>query len=81
MKTLIFLFRSQVATVILAAREHVGAVIIGGTLGHALCTGLAVLGGRMIAQRISVKAVTYIGSVVFIIFGVSAFFFAPEKQS
>jgi len=69
--------RSQMATVILAAREHVGAVIIGGTLGHALCTGLAVLGGRIIAQRISVKAVTYLGAVVFLIFGLSAFFFAP----
>lgn len=30
-------------------------MILGGTLGHALCTGLAVLGGRFIAQRISVK--------------------------
>ena len=28
---------------------------LGGTLGHALCTGLAVIGGRLIAQRISVK--------------------------
>lgn len=71
--------RSQMATVILAAREHVGAVIIGGTLGHAFCTGLAVIGGRMIAQRISVKAVTYIGSIVFLLFGLSAFFFGPES--
>lgn len=30
-------------------------VTIGGTLGHALCTGLAVIGGRLIAQRISVR--------------------------
>ena len=30
-------------------------MIIGGSLGHALCTGLAVLGGRFIAQRISVR--------------------------
>ena len=28
---------------------------IGAVIGHALCTGLAVLGGRMIAQKISVK--------------------------
>ena len=69
------------ATVILAAREHVGAVIIGGTLGHALCTGLAVIGGRMIAQRISVKAVTYIGSIVFLLFGLSAFFLGHESET
>ena len=31
------------------------AVIIGGTLGHGLCTGLAVVGGRLIAQKISVR--------------------------
>lgn len=30
-------------------------MIIGGTLGHALCTGLAVVGGRCIAQHISIK--------------------------
>lgn len=35
--------------------QNVLGVIIGGTIGHALCTGLAVIGGRMIAQKISVK--------------------------
>ncbi|XP_069696918.1 putative divalent cation/proton antiporter TMEM165 isoform X2 [Periplaneta americana] len=47
--------RSQLTTIILAAREDVVGVTIGGILGHALCTGLAVLGGRMIAQKISVR--------------------------
>lgn len=28
---------------------------MGGTLGHCMCTGLAVVGGRMIAQKISVR--------------------------
>ncbi len=28
---------------------------MGGILGHSLCTGLAVVGGRIIAQKISVK--------------------------
>lgn len=35
--------------------QNVVGVTIGGTLGHALCTGLAVIGGRLIAQRISVR--------------------------
>ena len=52
--------RSQLATVILAAREDVYGVCVGGILGHALCTGLAVIGGRMIATRISVKTVTLV---------------------
>lgn len=30
-------------------------VAVGGTLGHCMCTGLAVVGGRMIAQKISVR--------------------------
>lgn len=47
--------RSQLTTIVLAARDNVYGVIVGGVLGHALCTGLAVIGGRMIAQRISVR--------------------------
>lgn len=47
--------RSQLTTIILAARDNVYGVIVGGVLGHAFCTGLAVIGGRMIAQRISVR--------------------------
>ena len=35
-------------------------VCVGGVLGHALCTGLAVLGGRLIATRISVRTVTLV---------------------
>lgn len=52
--------RSQMATVILAAREDMYGVCVGGILGHALCTGLAVVGGRIIATRISVKTVTLV---------------------
>ena len=32
-------YRSQLATIVLAAREEIVGVIIGGILGHALCTG------------------------------------------
>jgi Ca2+/H+ antiporter, TMEM165/GDT1 family len=39
-------------------------VTLGAILGHALCTGLAVLGGRMIAQKISVKTGTSIFELV-----------------
>ena len=40
---------------VLFCGQNVVAVIIGGTLGHGLCTGLAVVGGRLIAQKISVR--------------------------
>jgi putative Ca2+/H+ antiporter (TMEM165/GDT1 family) len=70
--------RSQITTIILGAREDVIGVIIGGTLGHALCTGLAVIGGRFIAQRISIRTVTLVGGVVFLVFAMSAFFIDPD---
>ena len=47
--------RSQITTIILSARENLMGVITGGIIGHAICTGLGVLGGRMIAQKISVR--------------------------
>ncbi|KAG7300910.1 hypothetical protein JYU34_015253 [Plutella xylostella] len=70
--------RSQLATVVLATRENIFGVIVGGSLGHALCTGLAVIGGRMIAQKISVRTVTIIGGLVFLFFAVSALFIGPN---
>ncbi|XP_071442197.1 putative divalent cation/proton antiporter TMEM165 [Hetaerina americana] len=72
--------RSQLTTIILAAREDVIGVTIGGILGHAICTGMAVLGGRMIAQRISVRTVTLVGGIVFILFAVTALFFDPNVE-
>lgn len=71
--------RSQLATIVLAAREEIVGVLTGGVLGHALCTGLAVMGGRMIAQRISVRTVTLVGGVVFLLFAVTAFFMDPNE--
>ena len=47
--------RSQLATIVLAARENLSAIIIAGLIGHTLCTGLAVLGGRFVATKISVR--------------------------
>jgi putative Ca2+/H+ antiporter (TMEM165/GDT1 family) len=65
----------------MVAREEVGGVIVGGVLGHGLCTGLAVLGGRMIAQKISIKAVTIAGGIVFILFALSAFIVDPMDDA
>ncbi|XP_012250541.1 transmembrane protein 165 [Athalia rosae] len=72
--------RSQLTTIILAAREDVYGVTLGGVLGHSFCTGLAVLGGRMIAQKISVRTVTIIGGVVFLLFAITALFVNPTQD-
>lgn len=41
--------RSQIATIALAASKNVFGVFFGGLIGHAFCTGLAVIGGRLLA--------------------------------
>ncbi|KAG0026847.1 hypothetical protein BGZ81_006051 [Podila clonocystis] len=62
--------RSQIATIALAAAHNMAWVSVGAVFGHSLCTGVAVIGGRMLASRISVRTVTLAGAVVFEIFAV-----------
>mmetsp|Transcript_24453 Transcript_24453/g.36224 ORF Transcript_24453/g.36224 Transcript_24453/m.36224 type:complete len:381 (-) Transcript_24453:453-1595(-) len=67
--------RSQIATIALAAAKDPFGVTAGAVFGHSMCTGMAVMGGRMLASRISEKTVTYWGGVIFLLFGVHAFIF------
>lgn len=60
--------RSQIATIALASAKDPLGVTFGGTIGHALCTGLAVLGGKMLSARISERTVLLAGGVLFCIF-------------
>merc|ERR1712216_62847 len=60
--------RSQIATIALAAYKDPYGVTVGGILGHALCTGLAVVGGRMLAASISERTVALAGGVLFLLF-------------
>lgn len=69
--------RSQITTIILGSREDPYGIAIGGSLGHSMCTAVAVVGGRMIAQKISVKTVTLIGGCVFLFFAMSSFYLGP----
>ncbi|CAL8119960.1 unnamed protein product [Orchesella dallaii] len=70
--------RSQIATVVLAAREDVPGVCLGAILAHVLCIGLAVVGGRVLVPRISVRTVNIIGGVVFFILAVTSIFLSAE---
>ena len=47
--------RSQIATIAMAAGKDYWWVTLGAIFGHAICTGAAVLGGRAIAGRVSLK--------------------------
>ncbi|PPR05034.1 hypothetical protein CVT24_010224 [Panaeolus cyanescens] len=62
--------RSQIATIALGAAHNVYLVTLGTVVGHGCCTALAVIGGRYVSTKISVKHVTLGGSVLFLLFGV-----------
>ncbi|NJL47307.1 MAG: TMEM165/GDT1 family protein [Leptolyngbyaceae cyanobacterium SM2_5_2] len=64
--------RTQLATIALAAVHHPVGVVLGATLGHAICAAIAVACGKLIAGRISERLVTALSGVLFIIFGVVA---------
>ncbi|KAI0547553.1 hypothetical protein F4679DRAFT_361475 [Xylaria curta] len=61
--------RSQIATIAMAAGQDYWWVTLGAVLGHACCTGVAVIGGRAIAGKVSLKVVTVGGAVAFLVFG------------
>ncbi|KAH6672109.1 putative GCR1-dependent translation factor 1 [Halenospora varia] len=61
--------RSQIATIAMAAGADYWWVTGGAVSGHAVCTGVAVIGGRAIAGRVSLRVVTLGGAVAFLIFG------------
>lgn len=65
--------RSQIATIAMAAGQDYWWVTLGAVLGHACCTGVAVIGGRALAGRVSLKVVTVGGAVAFLVFGVIYF--------
>lgn len=62
--------RSQIATIAMAAGQDYWWVTGGAISGHAVCTGVAVLGGRAIAGRVSLRVVTLGGAIAFLVFGV-----------
>lgn len=70
--------RSQIATIAMGAAKDPLGVCVGGLIGHALCTGLAVLGGKLLATRISERAVLIVGGVLFLAFAVHSLWAGPD---
>jgi len=69
--------RSQIATIALATHKNAIGVAIGATIGHTMCTSLAVVGGSMLASRISQRTVATVGGLLFLCFSVSSYFYPP----
>ncbi|KAK8712156.1 hypothetical protein V6N13_147403 [Hibiscus sabdariffa] len=49
--------RSQIATIALATHKNAVGVAVGAMIGHTICTSLAVVGGSMLAAKISQRSV------------------------
>lgn len=69
--------RSQIATIALATHKNAVGVAVGATLGHTVCTSVAVVGGSMLASKISQRTVATIGGLLFLGFSLSSFFYPP----
>jgi Ca2+/H+ antiporter, TMEM165/GDT1 family len=57
--------RSQIATIAMAAGQDYWWVTLGAITGHACCTGLAVIGGRALAGRVSMRVGEYFPNFLF----------------
>ncbi|KAJ6858679.1 GDT1-like protein 4 isoform X2 [Populus alba x Populus x berolinensis] len=69
--------RSQIATIALATHKNAIGVAVGATLGHTICTSLAVVGGSILASKISQGTVATIGGLLFLCFSLSSYFYPP----
>ncbi|KAL6516903.1 hypothetical protein OROHE_018191 [Orobanche hederae] len=69
--------RSQIATIALATHKNAVGVAIGATIGHTICTSLAVIGGSLLASKISQRTVATIGGLLFLGFSLSSYFYPP----
>lgn len=69
--------RSQIATIALATHKNAVGVAVGATIGHTICTSVAVVGGSMLASKISQGTVATIGGLLFLGFSLSSYFYPP----
>ncbi|GLT36428.1 hypothetical protein SLA2020_108040 [Shorea laevis] len=69
--------RSQIATIALATHKNALGVAVGATIGHTLCTSVAVVGGSMLASKISQRTVATVGGMLFLGFSLSSYFYPP----
>jgi len=69
--------RSQIATIALAMHKNPFGVTLGAIVGHSICTSLAVVGGRLLALKISQRSVATVGGCLFLCFAMSSYFYPP----
>jgi putative Ca2+/H+ antiporter (TMEM165/GDT1 family) len=72
--------RSQIATITMGADYDALGICVGGSAGHATATALAVVGGRLLAARISERTMGFAGGATFLLFGILACFEDPNSD-
>ena len=60
--------KSMLSTIALAASSSPYGVAAGAIAGHALATGIAVVGGRLLSSLVSERVVTIFGGLLFLLF-------------
>lgn len=55
----------------MATNLNAYGVTIGAVIGHALCTGTAVVGGQLLALKISQRTVAFSGATLFLLFALN----------
>ncbi|KAF4710856.1 hypothetical protein FOZ63_023689, partial [Perkinsus olseni] len=73
--------RSQISTIALASSKNPLGVTVGGVLGHCICTGVAVIGGKLLAKRISERHICLAGGVLFLAFAITSIVMGVEDES
>ena len=66
--------RTQIATINLSAVYDPLFVVLGAISGFAVCVGIAVTTGRLIAQYVSPRILGFLGGMLFLIFGFVTWF-------
>lgn len=66
--------RSQIATIAMAAGSDYWFVIVGSIFGHFVCTSSAVIGGKLLATKITIKNITLGGAFLFFFFSLVYFY-------
>lgn len=52
-------------------------VTLGAIAGHTMCTSVAVVGGRLLALKISQRTVATVGGCLFLCFAMNSYFYPP----
>ena len=73
--------RSQIATIALAAQKEPVGVTLGAIAGHAIATGMAVVGGKMLAAKISMRAVATLGGMLFLFWAIVSAWNGPDPMT